>query len=50
MIKLTKKQEDTLQKHSKHHTSKHIRMMRIAMKKGLSFTKAHKKAQKEVGT
>jgi len=49
MIKLTKRQETTLKNHSKHHTPKHMKMMRIAMRKGLSFTKAHKLAMKKVG-
>ena len=38
-----------LKEHSKHHTKKHIDMMRKDMKAGMSFTAAHKKAQKLVG-
>ena len=38
-----------LQKHSKHHSSKHMKKMKTDMKKGDSFTKAHKKALKKVG-
>ena len=47
--KLTKRQEDTMKKHSKHHTQKHMRMMRAKMMQGMSFTEAHKLAQKKVG-
>ena len=46
---LTKKQESTLAKHSKHHTKKHMAEMRKSMAKGVSFTKAHKDAMKKVG-
>ena len=38
-----------LQKHSKHHSVKHIKQMKIDMKKGDSFKKAHEKALKKVG-
>ena len=47
--KLTKRQEETLKKHSKHHSAKHMAMMRKEMKGGSTFTAAHKKAQKKVG-
>jgi hypothetical protein len=46
---LTKRQEDTMKKHSKHHTSKHMRLMKSKMLQGMSFGDAHKLAQKEVG-
>ena len=46
---LTKRQQDTMKKHSKHHTKKHIQFMTNSMKRGTSFTKAHKNAQKKVG-
>jgi len=48
--KLTKKQKQTMQKHSKHHSAKHMAMMRKEMRAGKSFTAAHKMAQKKVGT
>tara|TARA_S200002703_G_scaffold95463_2_gene82548 strand:+ start:23998 stop:24156 length:159 start_codon:yes stop_codon:yes gene_type:complete len=48
--KLTARQKTTLEKHSKHHSAKHMAMMRKEMKAGLTFTQAHKKAQKKVGT
>ena len=46
---LTKRQENTLKKHSVHHSKKHMAMMRKEMRAGMSFTAAHKKAQKLVG-
>lgn len=46
---LTTRQKQTLQRHSKHHTSKHMAMMRKEMRKGMTFTAAHKKTQKLVG-
>jgi|TARA_E500000178_G_C16991765_1_gene741159 hypothetical protein len=48
--KLTTRQETALKKHSKHHSAKHMAMMRKEMKSGTTFTQAHKKAQKKVGT
>ena len=47
--KLTKKQKQTMQKHSKHHSKKHMVAMAKMMAKGKSFTAAHKKAMKDVG-
>ena len=38
-----------LQKHSKHHSAKHMKKMKADMKKGDSFKKAHEKALKKVG-
>ena len=49
MRELTKKQKDTLKKHSDHHSSKHMTMMRKLMKSGETFTASHKKAQEMVG-
>ena len=49
MAALTKRQQDTLKKHSKHHSAKHMAMMSKEMRAGKSFTAAHKKAQKAVG-
>ncbi len=45
--KLTKRQEDLLKEHAKHHTPSHMRMMRKLMKEGDGFTKAHNKANKK---
>ena len=47
--KLTKRQEETLKKHSKHHTPKHMAMMKKLMKNGKTFTEAHKITQKKIG-
>jgi len=40
-------EKDKMKEHSKHHTTKHMKIMREEMKKGASFDKAHKKAMKE---
>ena len=47
--KLTKRQQQTMQKHSKHHSKKHMVSMAKAMIKGSTFTAAHKIAKKKVG-
>ena len=47
--KLTKRQQSTLRKHSKHHTKKHMAFMRAQMRKGKSFTAAHRAAKRKVG-
>ena len=47
--KLTKRQQDTMKKHSKHHTKRHMEYMRNSMVRGATFTQAHKRAQKAVG-
>ena len=46
---LTKRQQTTMKKHSKHHTKKPMDSMTKAMKNGKTFTKAHKLAMKKVG-
>jgi len=46
---LTKRQKDTLSRHKKHHTAKHMAFMRKEMNKGKTFTQAHKLAMKKVG-
>jgi len=46
---LTKRQKETMKKHSKHHSKKHMSMMRKEMRAGKTFSAAHKKAQKLVG-
>ena len=46
---LTKSQQNAMKKHSKHHTKKHIQYMTNSIKRGSTFTKAHKNAQKKVG-
>ena len=46
---LTDAQKKKLKEHSKHHSSKHMAMMRKDMKAGKSFSQAHNKAKKMVG-
>ena len=46
---LTKRQQDSMKKHSQHHTKKHMQYMLNSMKRGATFTQAHKRAQKSVG-
>jgi len=49
MKELTKRQKDTLSKHSKHHTQKHMALMKKLMRGGKTFTQAHKDAMNKVG-
>ena len=49
MAKLTPKQIVTLNKHSKHHTKKHMDLMKKLMREGTSFKAAHTAAQQQVG-
>ena len=46
---LTKRQKTAMRRHKKHHTAKHMTTMRKAMRKGKTFTQAHKLAMKKVG-
>jgi len=46
---LTKRQTDTLQRHKKHHTQKHIAEMKKEMLKGKTFKESHTLALKKVG-
>ena len=46
---LTSRQVTALKKHSVHHTKKHMQYMYNSMRRGASFSKAHKNAQKKVG-
>ena len=48
--KLTKRQDNAMKRHSKHHTAKHMKYMKRRMLMGDTFRQAHKKAQKHVGT
>lgn len=50
MDQFTKKVKATLKKHAKHHSKKHMAMMKKDMMNGDTFTKAHKKAIEKVGT
>tara|TARA_Y100001938_G_scaffold148227_1_gene231336 strand:+ start:501 stop:731 length:231 start_codon:yes stop_codon:yes gene_type:complete len=46
---LTPAQLKRLEKHSVHHSKKHMNMMKKDMMNGMSFKMAHEKAQKSVG-
>ena len=46
---LTMRQKETLKRHAKHHTAKHMTSMRKAMRGGKTFGAAHKEAMKKVG-
>ena len=46
---LTKRQQETMKRHGVHHTAKHLRDMLKRMKKGATFTAAHKASTKAVG-
>ena len=46
---LTKRQEASMKRHSKHHSTKHMKYMKNLMMKGSTFSAAHKKAQEAVG-
>lgn len=47
--KLTKRQQQSMKRHSVHHSKKHIQYMYNSMRRGVSFSKAHVNAQKKVG-
>ena len=46
---LTKRQEASMKRHSKHHSASHMKYMKRRMLMGDTFRTAHKKAQKAVG-
>ena len=46
---LTKRQQLSMKRHKKHHSSKHMMFMESEMKKGMSFSKAHALAMRKVG-
>jgi len=50
LLKLNDRQNETMKNHSKHHSSKHMKLMKTAMLKGSTFGAAHKLAKKKVGT
>ena len=47
--KLTKRQQDTMKKHSVHHTKKHMDIMKKLMREGKTFTESHKITMKKIG-
>jgi hypothetical protein len=46
---LTKRQQASMKRHGKHHTSKHLREMVKSMNRGRTFTQSHKSAMRKVG-
>jgi hypothetical protein len=46
---ISKRQEASLKRHSKHHSTKHMAYMKRRMLMGDTFRTAHKKAQNKVG-
>ena len=46
---LNKRQQNAMEKHSVHHTKKHLSEMVTLMGKGKTFTESHKMAMKKVG-
>lgn len=40
---------EMLKKHKKHHSAKHMSVMKALMNRGMPFNKAHKVAMKQVG-
>ena len=46
---LNKRQQTAMKRHGEHHTAKHLRDMLKRMKKGKSFTEAHRASQKALG-
>jgi len=46
---LTKRQQTAMKRHGEHHTAKHMKDMLKRMKKGATFTAAHKASMKAVG-
>ena len=47
--KMKKGIDKRMRAHSKHHSKKHMNMMRRDMQKGMGFKQAHQKAIKRVG-
>ena len=43
---LSTRQKKTMRKHARHHSLKHMRQMASAMKKGRTFTQAHRIAMR----
>ena len=49
MVRITKTQTERLKKHSKGHSLAHMSIMKREMRKGASFSKAHKFALRVTG-
>jgi len=46
---LNTRQKKTMRKHAKHHSMKHMKDMASSIKKGKTFSQAHKSAMRKVG-
>ena len=46
---LKHRQRQTMNRHARHHSLKHMRSMANAMKKGATFSQAHNRAMRSVG-
>ena len=46
---LKPRQQKTMRSHARHHSLKHMRSMARAMKKGRTFSQAHRSAMRSVG-
>ena len=46
---LKPRQQKTMRSHARHHSLKHMRSMANAMKKGRTFSQAHRSAMRSVG-
>jgi len=49
MAELTKRQKSALERHSSHHTKKHMNMMKKLMKDGKTFKESHTITMKKIG-
>ena len=47
--KLTKRQQQQMRTHRKHHTKSHLKFMRKRMLAGSSFKSAHNAAKRKIG-
>jgi len=47
-MKLTDKQKQLLERHSTHHSKKHMDLMRKLMREGKTFTESHQMAKKRL--
>ena len=46
---LKPRQRQTMNRHARHHSLKHMRSMANAMKKGATFSQAHNRVMRSVG-
>jgi hypothetical protein len=46
---ISKLQQEKLDEHAEHHTKEHMRLMKKAMRQGMTFAKAHQAAMKKHG-